>query len=386
MPDFRLPDLGEGVTEGEVVEWRVREGSQVSRDQILVVIGTDKATVEIPSPFEGTVAAILAAEGAVVHVGDPLVRVDSGAPDREPMATAPTALDQAPAGPAQPSQLPPGPAPARTAAGAVPALPAVRRAARARGVPLESVRGSGPNGRVRLSDLVVAGRRVALRGTRRVMAERMAEAHRRVPQVTVVLECDLGPVEALVRSQPAGSQPGGSYSILGLVALAALAGIRAEPLFNASFDEESMELEYHDPVHLGIAVQAGDGLKVATLKDADSLAPAEFQLQLARLIAAARAGTLAPAALSGSTFTISSAGRLGGLFATPIVNWPNLAVLGLHAIEDRPVVRMGQVVVGRVANLSLSFDHRVIDGLAASAFLYQLADRLANPQALLEPA
>jgi pyruvate dehydrogenase E2 component (dihydrolipoamide acetyltransferase) len=147
-----------------------------------------------------------------------------------------------------------------------------------------------------------------------------------------------------------------------------------------------MELEYHDPVHLGIAVQAGDGLKVATLKDADSLAPAEFQLQLARLIAAARAGTLAPAALSGSTFTISSAGRLGGLFATPIVNWPNLAVLGLHAIEDRPVVRMGQVVVGRVANLSLSFDHRVIDGLAASAFLYQLADRLANPQALLEPA
>jgi pyruvate dehydrogenase E2 component (dihydrolipoamide acetyltransferase) len=130
-------------------------------------------------------------------------------------------------------------------------------------------------------------------------------------------------------------------------------------------------------------VQTSDGLKVATLKDADHLAPAEFQLRLGRLVTAAREGTLSPAELQGSTFTISSAGRLGGLFATPIVNWPNVAVLGLHAIQDRPVVRAGQVVVGRMANLSLSFDHRVIDGLTASAFLYQLADRLANPTALL---
>ena len=378
MPDFKLPDLGEGVTEGEVVEWRVQVGSPVDRDQVLLVIATDKATVEIPSPFQGRVDAIMAVEGAVVHVGDPLLRVDSGVA-AGPATPAPSG---APA-PGWTAPAPPRPTGSGATAGAAPALPAVRRAARERGVGLESVPGSGPGGRVRMQDLQATGRRVALRGPHRVMAQRMAEAHRRVPQVTVVLDCDMGPVEALVRSQPADRSGEASYSILGLTALAAVAGIRAQPLFNASFDERLMELEYHDSIHLGIAVQAGDGLKVATLRDAERLAPGDFQRQLGLLIAAARAGTIGPAELSGSTFTISSAGRLGGLFATPIVNWPNLAVLGLHAIEDRPVVRAGQVVVGRVANLSLSFDHRVIDGLTASEFLYQMADRLGRPEGLV---
>lgn len=381
MPEFKLPDLGEGITEGEVVEWRVQVGSAVDRDQVLLVIATDKATVEIPSPFQGRVDAILAAEGAVVHVGDPLLRVESGAAGEQPatpVAEVPAAPWAAPVAP-RPSGTQSQPS---VAAGAAPALPAVRRAARERGVGLESLLGSGPGGRVRMQDLQAAGRRVPLRGAHRVMAQRMAEAHRRVPQVTVVLECDMGPVEALVRSQPA--DPGGEsgYTILGLTALAAVAGLRAEPLLNASFDEGLMELEYHDQIHLGIAVQAGDGLKVATLRDAGSLAPVDLQRQLGRLIAAARTGTLGPSELAGSTFTISSAGRLGGLFATPIVNWPNLAVLGLHAIEERPVVRAGQVAVGRVANLSLSFDHRVIDGLTASAFLYQVADSLGHPEVL----
>ncbi len=382
MPDFKLPDLGEGITEGEVVEWRVAEGAQVMRDQVLVVIGTDKATVEIPSPFQGRVGAILAAEGAVVHVGDPLVRVDSGQPDDQPPAPLPSTPNLGPDSKA----LPPTAKPEFMGAPGVhfvPALPATRRVAHERGIALESLQGSGPAGRVRMSDLVAAGRRVALRGTHRVMAERMAEAHRHVPQVTVVLECDMGEVEALVRAPAADPTAGVGYSILGLMALAAVAGLRAAPILNASFDEQRMELEYHDPIHLGIAVQAGDGLKVATLKDADQLAPGDLQRQLGRLIAAARAGTLAAAELSGSTFTISSAGRLGGLLATPIVNWPNLAVLGVHAIEDRPVVREGRVTVGRVANLSLTFDHRVIDGLTASGFLYQLVDRLSHPEALV---
>ncbi|MHB8554751.1 MAG: dihydrolipoamide acetyltransferase family protein [Candidatus Dormibacteria bacterium] len=380
MPDFRLPDLGEGITEGEVVEWRVEEGAQVIRDQVLVVIGTDKATVEIPSPFQGRVDAILAAAGAVVHVGDPLVRVDPGQLGDQ----IPASLPSEPDAPPGPRALPPAAQPKFTTVTSVPALPATRRAARELGIALDSVPGSGPAGRVRMSDLVVAGRRVALRGSRRVMAERMAEAHRQVPQVTVVLECDMGPVEALVRAVAADPTVGVGYSILGLMALAAVAGLRADPLFNASFDQQRMELEYHDQINLGIAVQAGDGLKVATLKHADQLAPGELQQQLGRLIAAARAGTLVPAELSGSTFTISSAGRLGGLLATPIVNWPNLAVLGVHAIDDRPVVREGRVTVGRVANLSLSFDHRVIDGLTASGFLYQLVDRLGHPESLVQ--
>ena len=382
MPDFKLPDLGEGITEGEVVEWRVEEGAQVVRDQVLVVIGTDKATVEIPSPFQGRVDAILAAEGAVVHVGDPLVRVNSGVPEEQLPGSLPGSAEAHPAPPAPPPTVQPElkVAPMATSA---PALPAIRRAARNRGIALETVRGSGPAGRVRMQDLAVSGRRVALRGTHRVMAERMAEAHRRVPQVTVVLECDMGPVEGLVRAQAAALPVEARYSILGLTALAAVAGLRSEPIFNASFDEQRMELEYHDQIHLGVAVQAGDGLKVATLKDAERLSPGDFHGQLGRLVADARAGTLAAADLSGSTFTISSAGRLGGLFATPIVNWPNLAVLGVHAIEDRPVVRAGRIEVGRVANLSLSFDHRVIDGLTASGFLYQLVARLRQPETLV---
>jgi len=159
-----------------------------------------------------------------------------------------------------------------------------------------------------------------------------------------------------------------------------LAGLRAEPLLNASFDEGLMELEYHDQIHLGIAVQAGDGLKVATLRDAGSLAPVDLQRQLGRLIAAARTGTLGPSELAGSTFTISSAGRLGGLFATPIVNWPNLAVLGLHAIEERPVVRRGAIEIRRAANLSITFDHRYLDGMEAASFLAAVKERLEQWQ------
>ncbi|MHB8325248.1 MAG: biotin/lipoyl-containing protein, partial [Candidatus Dormibacteria bacterium] len=212
MPDFRLPDLGEGITEGEVVEWRVEEGAQVIRDQVLVVIGTDKATVEIPSPFQGRVDAILAAAGAVVHVGDPLVRVDPGQLGDQLSASLPSEPDAPPG----PRALPPAAQPEFTTVTSVPALPATRRAARELGIALDSVPGSGPAGRVRMSDLVVAGRRVALRGSRRVMAERMAEAHRQVPQVTVVLECDMGPVEALVRAVAADPTVGVGYSILGL--------------------------------------------------------------------------------------------------------------------------------------------------------------------------
>ncbi len=384
MPEFRLPDLGEGVTEGEVVEWRVAEGGAVARDQILVVVGTDKATVEIPSPFQGEVEEILAKEGERVEVGQALIRVRSaGEPAVERAAVEVAPSDSGPLQPSPAAVAPPAGPDTHEPPPRVLALPAVRRVARERGIALPDVPGSGPGGRVRMGDLAAPGRRAPLRGTRRAMAQRMAEAHRRVPQVTVVLECDLQPVEELARPHALDSPRSASGSILGLVALAAVAGIRAEPLFNTSFDEDSMELEFHDSIHLGIAVQTSDGLKVATLKDADHLAPAEFQLRLGRLVAAAREGTLSPAELQGSTFTISSAGRLGGLFATPIVNWPNVAVLGLHAIQDRPVVRAGQVVVGRMANLSLSFDHRVIDGLTASAFLYQLADRLANPTALL---
>jgi pyruvate/2-oxoglutarate dehydrogenase complex dihydrolipoamide acyltransferase (E2) component len=379
MPEFSLPDLGEGVTEGEVVEWRVVEGAQVARDQILVVIGTDKATLEIPSPYEGTVEAILAPAGAMVKVGDGLVRVGAG-----PAPVTPPTSEPAHLGTVVVPQLARATPLPRDGGVEIPALPSVRREARDRSVDLQSVPGSGPSGRVRRDDLAQTGRRAPLRGPQRVMAERMAEAHRRVPQVTVVLECDMGPVEALLATRLSQAAAEAGFSILGLIALATLRGLAAQPVFNAGFDERRVEIVYQDEVHLGIAVQAPDGLKVATLRDAGNLAPAALQRELVRVVAAARTGSLTAAELAGSTFTISNGGRLGALFATTLVNWPNLATLGVHEIEDRPVVRAGRVEVGRCLNLSLSFDHRVIDGMAASQFLYTVRERLVDPTGLID--
>lgn len=372
MPEFKLPDLGEGVTEGEVVEWRVQEGGSVSRDQIMVVLGTDKATVEIPSPFEGRVDAILAAEGARVRVGDPLVRVDSG--DERPGATD----SVVPVGGDRPASARTG---IETAPDRVRALPSVRRAARQRGLELARLSPTGPQSRVRMADLLGGGRRVPLRGAARLMAERMTQAHRIVPQVTVVLEADMAALEARVA---AGEPPGST--ILGLLCLAVLAELAEAPIFNASLDDAAMEVVFHDQVELGIAIQTDEGLRVATLRGAERLAPQQLQSELGQLVARARSGQLGPSELSGSTFTVSSGGRLGGLLATPLVNWPNLAILGVHAIEDRAVVRGGRVQVGRCANLSLSFDHRVIDGMTASGFLHRLTDRLQDPQGLLSAA
>ncbi len=366
--EFRLPDLGEGVTEGELVAWRVGEGAVVTRDQVLCVIGTDKATVEIPSPFAGRVERLLAREGQVVRVGDPLIRVRAGTPSGRSVPV-PAARTEGPA-----ERPTPAAAPAGTAR--VPALPSVRRAARQRGLRLEEMRGTGPRGRVRMADLSEGERRVPLRGARRVMAERLSEAHRRVPQVTVALDCEMDAAEALVRER-------GPVSILGLVCLATVAQVAEQPIFNTSLDEEAMEVVYHRQLDLGIAVQTDDGLKVATVRGAAELAPSALQREVDRLVAGAREGSLSTREVTGATFTISSGGRLGGLLATPIVNWPNVATLGIHEIQDRPVVRDGLVLPARCAVLSLSFDHRVIDGMTASAFLYAVVARLAAPGELL---
>ena len=167
-------------------------------------------------------------------------------------------------------------------------------------------------------------------------------------------------------------------TILGLISLGTVAGLVADPLINASLDDEAMEIVYHERVHLGIAIQTDDGLRVATIRNADLLSADDFQTELERLVTAARARSLKAGDLTGSTFTVSSGGKLGGLLATPIVNWPNLATLGVHAIQDRAVVIDGQVVPGRRANLSLSFDHRVVDGMRASRFLYDLEARVKS--------
>ena len=377
MLEFRLPDLGEGVTEGEVVEWRVRPGATVRSDEVLVVVGTDKATVEIPSPFTGTVAALLVPEGTVVPVGTPLVRIETSA--GPPGGDAPTRAD-----PATPA-VAPTPAAPQAPGARVPALPAVRRQARLAGLDLASVPGTGAGGRVRSADLPVTAsaagpaareRREPLRGARRLAAERLAAAHRHVPQVTYVLEADFGPAEAAVAAAASAAVP---PTLLGYVCAATVAALRRHPVFNSRYDEATGEIVYLADIHLGVAVQATAGLLVPVLHGAGALPFGPMKAALAALVDRARQAQLSAAELAGATFTVSSGGRLGGLLATPLVNWPNVATLGVHAVADRPIVRDGQLAIGRIANLSLSFDHRVIDGMAAAAFLHELADHLGRP-------
>jgi pyruvate dehydrogenase E2 component (dihydrolipoamide acetyltransferase) len=334
--EFKLPDLGEGLTEGEVARWLVAEGDEIAEDDPLVEIQTDKTTVEIPSPAGGKVARILVAEGAVVPVGTVLVVIgEDGA-----VAPAP----------------PPEPAPA--AGTRVRATPLVRKIAQELGVDLDSLTGSGPDGRVTEDDVRAAtsggseGRSEPLRGVRRLIAEHMAKAHAEVPPVTWVEECDFGDVEL--------------DRLVATVLKACAGGLKEFPELNARLERGS--IVYEERYDLGIAVQTEQGLVVPVVRGCDSAAIEELDAEVRRLAEGARAGTLKPEELRGSTFTVTSAGRLGGLLTTPIVNWPEVAILSIGRVADRPVVRDGEIVVRPVGHVSLTFDHRVVDGARAAEF------------------
>ena len=364
--EFKLPDLGEGVAEGEVARWLVEEGQTVAEDDPLVEIQTDKTTVEIPSPAAGRVAKILVPEGRLVPVGTPLVVIGDGVVE----AAAPAEEVRVEA-----------PSPERTTAAwaRVQATPVVRRIASDLGVDLATVAGTGPNGRVTEEDVRAAAmsrgqtpghgreRRVPLRGVRRSIARHLATSHREVPAVTVVEECDFTELAAAR----------GERSYLAYVLQAVVAGLRDVPELNAVLDGEEIVLwERYD---LGVAVQTEEGLVVPVLRDADRKSLDELEAEARRLAEGARAGTLDPAELRGSTFTVTSAGRLGGLFATPLVNHPEVGILGLHRISHRPAVRDGDVVVREVGWISCTFDHRVVDGARASEFLLAVIGRLESP-------
>jgi pyruvate dehydrogenase E2 component (dihydrolipoamide acetyltransferase) len=369
--EFRLPDLGEGVAEGEIARWLVEVGQEIAEDDPLVEIQTDKTTVEIPSPAEGVVARILVEEGQQVPVGTPLVVIgDGGAPAAEE-ARQPAEAAR-PAESATAGGQPPG---------RVQATPLVRRLATELDVALGSVQGSGPGGRITEEDVRRAGsseadtaggrpprqgreRRVPLRGVRRLIAVHLTQAHREVPAVTVVEECDL----------TALSEARGERSYVAYLLEAAVAGLKAVPELNARLDREEVVLfERYD---LGVAVQTEEGLVVPVIRDVDAKSLDELDAEARRLSDSARAGTLRPEELRGSTFTVTSAGRLGGLFATPLVNYPEVGILGLHRIADRPVVVDGDLAIRQVGWLSCSFDHRVVDGARASEFLLQVISRL----------
>jgi pyruvate dehydrogenase E2 component (dihydrolipoamide acetyltransferase) len=367
--EFKLPDLGEGLTEGEIARWLVSEGQEIAEDDPLVEVQTDKTTVEIPSPAAGKVARILVAEGEVVAVGTVLVVIgeDGAAPPAEaqprpePAASVPAAAEGQP--------------PARGHAGRVRATPLIRRMAEELGVELAAVEPTGPQGRVTEEDVRSAaaaegpsqgqgaeGRREPLRGVRRLVAEHMARAHREVPPVTWVEECDFSNVD---------------LKLLVPTTLKAVAeSLKEHPELNARLEGD--ELVYLDRYDLGVAVQTDQGLVVPVVRGCDEKSLDELEVEVTRLAEAARAGKLKPEELRGSTFTVTSAGKLGGLLTTPIVNHPEVAILSVGRVADRPVVRDGEIQIRPVGTIAITFDHRVIDGARAAEFGLAVIARLQD--------
>jgi pyruvate dehydrogenase E2 component (dihydrolipoamide acetyltransferase) len=357
--EFKLPDLGEGLTEGEIARWLVSEGDEVAEDAPLVEIQTDKTTVEIPSPAAGKVARILVGEGETVPVGTVLVVIgeDGAAPaDEQPRAE--------PAPQQEPELRPP------RDDKKVRATPLVRRLAQELDVDLASLEGTGPQGRITEDDVRAAGsggapeegRREKLRGVRKLIAEHMALAHSEVPPVTWVEECDFGSVDLKL--------------VVPKTLKAVAEALQEVPELNARLDGD--EVVYLDRYDLGVAVQTEQGLVVPVVRDCDSRSVDELAQEVARLAESARAGQLKPEELRGSTFTVTSAGKLGGLLTTPIVNHPEVGILSIGRIADRPVVRDGEIVVRPVGTIAVTFDHRVVDGARAAEFGLAVIRRLGD--------
>jgi pyruvate/2-oxoglutarate dehydrogenase complex dihydrolipoamide acyltransferase (E2) component len=352
---FKLPDLGEGLTEGEVARWLVAEGQEIEEDDPLVEIQTDKATVEIPSPYAGSVLRIVVPEGEVAPVGAVLVVIG------EPGEALENGAAAAPGDTMSRGEM--VSAASREQPQRVAATPLVRKIAQELGVDLTTVAGTGSGGRIGEDDVRAAaaagagsgpeeGRREPLRGLRRVIAEHMARAHHEVPAVTWVEVCDFENVEL--------------ERVLATVVKATAESLPEFPELNARFEGDSiLYLERYD---LGVAVQTEDGLVVVVVREADAKPVEEIHAEIGRLADKARGGSLAPEDVRGSTFTVTSAGKLAGLFQTPIVNHPEVAILSIGRIAPRPVVRDGEVVVRRMGTIAVSFDHRVVDGARAAEF------------------
>jgi len=452
VPDFLLPDLGEGLEEAEVTAWYVRIGDHVAVDQIVAEVETAKAAVEVPVPFAGTVTALHAEPGTTVPVGAPLITVTADVPDagwREPRATERGAADEASGNvlvgygtrpsprrargtrrhavsatrsPARADAIaaagsgsPPGLAvtPARTPAGPVPVIsPIVRKLARDAGLDLARIVGTGPHGlvlrrdvnqaiavlgqvpaQVRAQQLLpdaggsrpagsppagppAAGIRIPIRGTRRAAAEKLTRSRREIPEATVWVDADATGLVA-ARAALNAQAPQAPVSLLALLARFAVAGLRRYPELNARIEDDEIVIPAH--VHLGFAAQTERGLVVPVIRDAHLMSVRELAAALGRQTAAARAGRLAPADLTGGTITVNNYGVFGVDGSAAIINHPEVAILGLGRIIDRPWVVDGQLAVRKVTELTLAFDHRVCDGGTAGGYLRYVADCVESP-------
>ncbi|MFG2808145.1 dihydrolipoamide acetyltransferase family protein [Streptomyces sp. DT199] len=423
--EFALPDLGEGLTEAEIVRWLVAEGDSVSVDQPVVEVETAKAVVEVPCPYEGVVTRLWGREGESLDVGRPLLSIGARpAPtaDAAPAdhsgnvlvgygTSAPTARRRRLAAPARvPAAVD---VPARlngTGAGPVPVIsPLVRRLARERGLDLRTVRGSGPGGLVLRRDVeaprepspVHTGRaedvpaspsspqahrvpeavRVPLRGARRTVADKLARSRREIPDATTWVDVDATRLLDVKRHLAAPDEE--RISLLALLARVCVAALARYPELNATVDADRQEIVRLPSVHLGFAAQTERGLVVPVIRDADRRKLPELSAEIGRLTARAREGTLTPAELSGGTFTLNNYGVFGVDGSTPIINHPEAAMLGVGRILPRPWVVDGGLTVRSLCQLSLTFDHRVCDGGAAGGFLRHVADLVEQPTGLL---
>jgi pyruvate dehydrogenase E2 component (dihydrolipoamide acetyltransferase) len=363
--EFKLPDLGEGLTEGEIARWLVVEGDEIAEDAPLVEIATDKTTVEIPSPAGGKVSQILVPEGEVVPVGTVLIVIGG---DATPHQVATPGEETAPSRPTSQSAVTKA-----QSGGHVRATPLIRRIAQELGVDLASVTGTGPQGRITEDDVRAAarggavdepsteGKRVQLRGIQRQMFEHLTRAHE-IPAVTWVEECDFSGVD-LKRLVP-------------LVLHAVVESLKEFPELNARVEDG--ELVLLDRYDIGVAIQTEQGLVVPVVHGAGDRSLDELDTEVRRLAEAAHAGTLKTEELRGGTFTITSAGKSAGLFVTPLINHPEVAILGVHRIAERAVVHDGEVVARPMGNVSVTFDHRVIDGKRAADFGLAVIARLGQ--------
>ncbi|MCS7311754.1 MAG: 2-oxo acid dehydrogenase subunit E2 [Acidobacteria bacterium] len=409
--EFRLPDIGEGMVEAEVVKWYVQEGDTIEEDQPMVELMTDKANVVIPSPRKGVVLKRLGREGEVVKVGSVLIVI--GDPGEASATAAPV---EAPvSAPAVQAGPPPTPmadvSEAPIPSGRVLATPATRRVARELGVDLRQVPPTGPHGRVTKEDVIrfvevqraptippasveepvapevrpPAGleERIPLRGLRRVIARRMVQSKHTAAHFTYVEEVDMTELVRLRdRMKPIAEAQGVRLTYLPFIIKAVIIGLKRFPIVNASLDDEKEEIVLKKYYHIGIAVQTDQGLTVPVIHDADKRSLLDLAREVERLATAAREGRLVLHEARGSTFTITSLGKLGGLLATPIINYPEVAILGVHKIEPRPVVRDGEIVIRSMMNISLSFDHRVVDGAVGAEFTQVVREHLENPHLL----
>ena len=410
---FKLPDIGEGVVEGEVVEWMVAVGDTVKEDDPILSVMTDKATVEIPSPTDGVVKSIVGEPGTILAVGQVCIEFETdgeGTPVEEAPAPVEEVVEEAPAPEPEPvaeevTPEPAAPAPAPTpvvvaASGARPlASPAVRQRARESGIDLSSVEGSGPAGRITHGDLdswkeagspvAAAGpsrsaktgtTEVPVIGLRRKISESMTASYTTIPHFSYFEEVDITHLDELrvhLNSTRAEGQPKLTY--LPFIMQALVKALGENPVCNALFDDEKGVVTRHDAVHLGIATQTDRGLYVPVVKHVEAQDVWQSASEMQRVSQAARDGTAGLDELTGSTFTITSLGRMGGLGATPIINKPEVGILGVHNAVDTPVVRNGQIVIRKMLRLSSSWDHRVVDGWDGAMLVQRLKTLLENP-------